>query len=83
MGIVVAFLKEQRKALLKLEEKLDNIIESLKEMQDDIRYLRGKTVLQLIEMRKKRVEDNMNNIEILSVYVDLRTLEKKFDKESK
>jgi hypothetical protein len=52
-------------------------------MQDDIRYLRGKTVLQLIEMRKKRVEDNMNNIEILSVYVDLRTLEKKFDKESK
>ncbi len=44
MGIVIAFLKDQKKALLKLEEKLDQILDSIKEMQDDIRYLRGKTV---------------------------------------
>ncbi len=32
MGIVIAFLKDQKKALLKLEEKLDQILDSIKEM---------------------------------------------------
>ncbi len=34
-------------------------------------------------MRKKIVQDNMSNIELLSVYVDLRTKEKKYDKAKK
>jgi hypothetical protein len=34
-------------------------------------------------MRKKNVQDNMSNIELLSVYVDLRTKEKKYDKDNK
>jgi hypothetical protein len=55
MGIAIGFLKEQRKTLNRMEEKLDTIMENLKQMGDDIKYLRGKTVQELLELRKKAV----------------------------
>jgi hypothetical protein len=55
MGIAIGFLKEQRKALAKMDEKLETIMQNLKEMGDDIKYLRGKSVQELLELRKKEV----------------------------
>jgi hypothetical protein len=52
MGITIGFLKEQRKSLVRMEEKLDTIIESMKDMGDDLKYLRGKSVQELLEIRR-------------------------------
>jgi hypothetical protein len=35
-----------------MEEKLESIIETLKEMGDDLKYLRGKSVQELLEIRR-------------------------------
>ncbi len=44
MNIAISFLKDLRNDLSMIESKIDNLKKNLKEIQTDIKYLRGKTV---------------------------------------
>jgi hypothetical protein len=52
-----------------MEQKLETILENIKEIGDDVKYLRGKTVQELFEIRKKIVKRDQKHLELTSVYV--------------
>ena len=77
MGIVISFLKDMKKQLGRMEGKLDEMKNMLGDMADDLKFLRGKTVGQLLQMRRKRILRENLRRELDSIYVEL--LLKKLD----
>lgn len=59
-----------------MESKIDEIKQSVNVLLTDMKYLRGKTIRQLFEMRKRKINQNRKIIELRSIYVDLKTKEK-------
>jgi len=44
MNIAIDFLKDLRNDLSRIESKIDDLKKNLKQIQTDIKYLRGKSV---------------------------------------
>ncbi|KAM3137410.1 hypothetical protein pb186bvf_010590, partial [Paramecium bursaria] len=75
LGITINFMKDIKKDLQAIQSKLDNIINSLDQIGQDLKFLRGKTPQQLIEIRMQNILQNKMIQDSSSVYVQIRTKE--------
>ncbi|CAD8102380.1 unnamed protein product [Paramecium sonneborni] len=75
MDISLVFLKDISKDVKQIKSQIDNLQESMNQVGDDIRKLRGKRYDELLEIRKQKILFQQKLSEIDSVYVQLNTIE--------
>ncbi|CAK74528.1 unnamed protein product (macronuclear) [Paramecium tetraurelia] len=75
MDISLLFLKDISKDVKQIKNQIDNLQESLNQVGDDIRKLRGKRYDELLEIRKQKILLQSRLAEVDSVYVQLKTIE--------
>ncbi|CAK74524.1 unnamed protein product (macronuclear) [Paramecium tetraurelia] len=75
MDISLIFLKDISKDVKQIKSQIDNLQESLNQVGDDIRKLKGKRYDELLEIRKQKILLQSRLAEVDSVYVQLKTIE--------
>ncbi|CAD8138216.1 unnamed protein product [Paramecium pentaurelia] len=75
MDISLIFLKDVSKDVKSMRIQIDNLQDSINQISDDIRKLRGKSYYELLEIRKQKILQQSKRTEIDSVYVQLNTIE--------
>ncbi|CAD8084348.1 unnamed protein product [Paramecium primaurelia] len=75
MDISLIFLKDISKDVKQIKASIDNLQESINQVGDDIRKLRGKRYDELLEIRKQKILLQSKLTEVDSVYVQLTTIE--------
>ncbi|CAD8099382.1 unnamed protein product [Paramecium sonneborni] len=75
MDISLLFLKDISKDIKQIKGQIENLQESLNQVGDDIRKLRGKRYDELLEIRKQKILFQQKITEIDSVYIQLQTIE--------
>ncbi|CAK64892.1 unnamed protein product (macronuclear) [Paramecium tetraurelia] len=75
LRLVTDFVNHIRKGLIRVEGKINQMKEQLKSMGNDIKFLRGKSVEQLFEIRKWKVLKEAAFKNVKSIYVPLQTQE--------
>ncbi|CAD8077908.1 unnamed protein product [Paramecium sonneborni] len=84
MNITLMFLKDISKDVKSIKTSIDNLQNSLQDIGNDIRKLRGKKYGELLEIRKQKILYQAQHQEIDSIYVKLKTTERNpFDGSSK
>ncbi|CAD8204075.1 unnamed protein product [Paramecium pentaurelia] len=76
LKLITDFLNYIRKGLTRFERKINIMKEQLNSMGNDIKFLRGKSVDQLFEIRKWKVLKEAAQKNIKSIYIPLKTQEK-------
>ncbi|CAD8190165.1 unnamed protein product [Paramecium pentaurelia] len=76
LDLIHNFVSNIRQGLKRIEGKINQIKMQLNNMDNDIKFLRGKSVEQLLEIRKWKVLDEAAYKKIKSIYVPLKTQEK-------
>ncbi|CAD8202024.1 unnamed protein product [Paramecium pentaurelia] len=76
LRLVIDFVNHIRNGLLRVEGKINQIKEQLNNMGNDLKFLRGKSVIQLLEIRKWKVLKEAAEKNVKSIYVPLKTQEK-------
>ncbi|KAM3147504.1 hypothetical protein pb186bvf_000311 [Paramecium bursaria] len=79
LGVTIYFLKDIKRDLASIQNKLDNIINSIDQIGQDIKFLRGKTPQQILEMRMQSILQNKIYQDAQSVYVQMKILEYDFN----
>ncbi|KAM3133641.1 hypothetical protein pb186bvf_014328 [Paramecium bursaria] len=77
LGVTIHFLKDIKKDLAMIQQKLDMMQEQIDQIGQDIRFLKGKSCQQLLEIRMEQVIQNKFTQESQSVYVEIEI--KKYD----
>ncbi|CAD8165611.1 unnamed protein product [Paramecium octaurelia] len=75
MDISLIFLKDISKDVKQIKSQIENLQESLNQVGDDIRKLRGKRYDELLEIRKQKILLQSKLAEVDSVYVQVKTIE--------
>ncbi|KAM3130115.1 hypothetical protein pb186bvf_017821 [Paramecium bursaria] len=78
LGVTIYFLKDIKRDLGLIQNKLDNIIQSIDLIGQDIKFLRGKTPQQILEIRMQSVLLEKVYQDAQSVYVQMKTQEFNF-----
>ncbi|CAD8080531.1 unnamed protein product [Paramecium primaurelia] len=73
LRLVTDFVNHIRKSLLRVEGKINQIKEQLNNMGNDLKFLRGKSVIQLLEIRKWKVLKEAAEKNVKSIYVPSKT----------
>ncbi|CAD8104437.1 unnamed protein product [Paramecium primaurelia] len=76
LRLITDFLNHIRKGLQRVEGKINQMKEQLDNVGNDIKFLRGKSVIQLLEIRKWKVLNVAAEKNVKSIYVPLKTQEK-------
>ncbi|CAD8056593.1 unnamed protein product [Paramecium primaurelia] len=76
LRLVTDFVNHIRKGLLRVEGKINQIKEQLNNMGNDIKFLREKSVIQLLEIRKWKVLKEAAEKNVKSIYIPLKTQER-------
>ncbi|CAK81644.1 unnamed protein product (macronuclear) [Paramecium tetraurelia] len=75
LRLLTDFANHIRKGLIRVEAKINEMKEQLKSMGNDIKFLRGKSVEQLFEIRKWKVLKETAFKNVKSIYLPLQTKE--------
>ncbi|CAD8130707.1 unnamed protein product [Paramecium sonneborni] len=75
MDISLVFLKDISKDVKQIKTQIDNLQESVNQLGEDIRKLRGKNYKELLEMRKQKILLQSKLTDMDSVYIQLQTIE--------
>ncbi|CAD8209585.1 unnamed protein product [Paramecium octaurelia] len=75
LKLITDFVNHIRKGLIRVEGKINEMKEQLKNIGTDIKFLRGKSVEQLFEIRKWKVLKEAAYRNAQTIYVPLQTLE--------
>ncbi|CAK64563.1 unnamed protein product (macronuclear) [Paramecium tetraurelia] len=75
LDITLIFLKELQKNVKQIKKKIDDLQESINEIGNDVRKLRGKKYEELLQIRKEKVLQQAYILELDSVYIPLKTQE--------
>ncbi|KAM3143234.1 hypothetical protein pb186bvf_004566 [Paramecium bursaria] len=78
LGITMLFIRDLKKDLVKIDQKINEIQDTLNNMNNDLQYLRGKTIYQLFDIRKNQILRNKKILDAKSIYIKIRCVEKKF-----
>ncbi|CAK87305.1 unnamed protein product, partial (macronuclear) [Paramecium tetraurelia] len=73
LRLITDFVNHIRKGLIRLEGKINQMKEQLKSIGNDVKFLRGKSVEQLFEIRKWKVLKEAALKNAKSIYVSLET----------
>ncbi|CAD8105018.1 unnamed protein product [Paramecium primaurelia] len=69
------FVNHIRKGLIRVEGKINEMNKQLNSLGNDIKFLRGKSVQELFEIRKSKVLTEAAKKNVRSIYVPLQTME--------
>ncbi|CAD8125274.1 unnamed protein product [Paramecium sonneborni] len=75
IDISLVFLKDISRDVKQIKTQIDNLQESVNQLGEDIRKLRGKNYKELLEMRKQKLLLQSKLTEVDSVYIQLETIE--------
>ncbi|CAD8214592.1 unnamed protein product [Paramecium pentaurelia] len=75
LKLITDFVNHIRKGLTRVERKINKMKKQLKSLSNDIKFLRGKSVEELFDIRKSKVLKEAANKNVRSIYVPLQTLE--------
>ncbi|CAD8100388.1 unnamed protein product [Paramecium sonneborni] len=75
MDINLIFLKDISKDVKQIKVQIDSLQESINQVGDDIRKLRGKSYKELLDIRKQKILQQSKLNDVDSVYVQLHTIE--------
>ncbi|CAD8120542.1 unnamed protein product [Paramecium sonneborni] len=75
MDVSLIILKDISKDVKQMKSQIDSLQESLNQVGDDIRKLRGKRYDELLDIRKQKILLQSKLAELDSVYVQLKTIE--------
>ncbi|CAD8198784.1 unnamed protein product [Paramecium pentaurelia] len=73
LDISLIFLREISKDLKNIKSSIDQVLISIKGVEDDIRRLRGKNFLELLNMRKLKVLKQKHENELDQVHIKVTT----------
>ncbi|CAD8099983.1 unnamed protein product [Paramecium sonneborni] len=76
LKLITDFVNHIRKGLMKVERKITQMKEQLNNIGNDIKFLKGKSVDYLLEIRKWKVLKEAAQKNVNSIYVPLKTQEK-------
>ncbi|CAK79896.1 unnamed protein product (macronuclear) [Paramecium tetraurelia] len=76
LKLITDFVNHIRKGLNRVEAKINQMKDQLKSMSDDIKSLRGKSVQQLLEIRKWKVLKEAAQKNVKTIYVPLKSQDK-------
>ncbi|CAD8198450.1 unnamed protein product [Paramecium pentaurelia] len=75
LRLITDFVNHFRKGLIRVEGKINEMKKQLNSLGNDIKFLRGKSVEELFDIRKSKVLKEAANKNVRSIYVPLQTLE--------
>ncbi|CAD8189845.1 unnamed protein product [Paramecium pentaurelia] len=75
LKLITDFVNHIRKGMIRVEEKINEMKKQLNSLGNEVKFLRGKSVEELFEIRKSRVMKEAANNNIRSLFVPLFTLE--------
>ncbi|CAD8100903.1 unnamed protein product [Paramecium primaurelia] len=75
LDITLIFLKELQKNMKQIKKQINYLQESINEIGNDVRKLRGKKYEELFEIRKEKVKSQAYLLELDSIYIPLNTQE--------
>ncbi|CAK69830.1 unnamed protein product (macronuclear) [Paramecium tetraurelia] len=73
LDISLIFLREISKDLKNIKSSIDQVLESVKRVQDDVRRLRGKNFQELLNIRKQKVQISMHEQQLDQVHIQITT----------
>ncbi|CAD8109796.1 unnamed protein product [Paramecium primaurelia] len=75
LDISLVFLKEITKDLKNIKISIEQVLQSVKGLEDDIRKLRGKDFMELLQIRKDKILKQMLEKELDQVHIQINTQE--------
>ncbi|CAD8111280.1 unnamed protein product [Paramecium sonneborni] len=75
MNISLIFLKDIQKDVKQIKTQIDKLQDSINQVTDDVRKLRGKNYKELLEIRKQKILFQSKLTDVDSVYIQLKTIE--------
>ncbi|CAD8144981.1 unnamed protein product [Paramecium pentaurelia] len=72
LDITLELLKENRKILLQVKQKIDQLQNVVDDIALDVRKLRGKQVNELLQIRKQLILQQKDIEELKSIYIELK-----------
>ncbi|CAD8119904.1 unnamed protein product [Paramecium sonneborni] len=73
LGITIIFLQDLKQDLLRIENYIVQMQETLDTMSKDIKYLKGRTIIELLELRMKKVLQQRLVFNSDNVYIPIKT----------
>ncbi|KAM3143858.1 hypothetical protein pb186bvf_004134 [Paramecium bursaria] len=81
IGIQVIFLQDLKLDLLRMDSKLNKIMDNINEVIIDMQYLKGKTIHQMLQIRQNKILYQQRISEITGIYIPLFVQEFNFTKQ--
>ncbi|CAD8173679.1 unnamed protein product [Paramecium pentaurelia] len=75
LKLITDFVNHIRKGLFRVEGKINEMKKQLNSLSNDIKFLMGKSVEELFDIRKSKVLKEAAQKNVRSIYVPLKTLE--------
>ncbi|CAD8129545.1 unnamed protein product [Paramecium sonneborni] len=75
MDISLIFLREISKDLKSIKSSIDQVLSSVKGIEDDVRRLSGKNYVQLLQIRKEKILKQKMEAELDQVHIQINTQE--------
>ncbi|CAD8125112.1 unnamed protein product [Paramecium sonneborni] len=76
LGITIIFLQDLKQDLLRIENSIIQMQETLDIMSKDIKYLKGRTIIELLELRMKKILQQRLIFNSDNIYIPIKTKEK-------
>ncbi|CAD8141735.1 unnamed protein product [Paramecium octaurelia] len=76
MGITILFFQDLKQDLLRIENQIKQLQEAMESINKDLRFLKGRSVKELFEMRMKRVLQQRLVYNSDNVYIQILTKER-------
>ncbi|CAD8172290.1 unnamed protein product [Paramecium pentaurelia] len=75
MDISLIFLREISKDLKSIKSSIDQVLSSVKGIEDDVRRLSGKNYIELLQIRKQKILKQKQETELDQVHIQISTQE--------
>ncbi|CAD8046507.1 unnamed protein product [Paramecium primaurelia] len=79
LGITVLFMQDLKQDLLRIENQIQQLQEMMENINKDIKYLKGRSVKELLEIRMQRVLQQRLIHNSDNVYIQIQTKEKNLE----
>ncbi|KAM3138317.1 hypothetical protein pb186bvf_009593 [Paramecium bursaria] len=80
IGVSVVFLQDLKLDLLRMDAKLNKIMDNINEIVVDLQYLRGRTIYQMLQIRQDKILYQQKVMESQKIYIPLYVKEFNYTK---
>ncbi|KAM3138319.1 hypothetical protein pb186bvf_009595 [Paramecium bursaria] len=81
IGVSVIFLQDLKLDLLRMDAKLNKIMENINDIVLDLQYLRGRNIYQMLQIRQDKILNQQKVMESQKIYIPLYVKEYNYAKD--